>query len=211
MSVPRYKRYLNACGSRRRAMKLYKANIRLSSQLYSIIGIFEIILRNSIDRHMISVKGNDWLEDAVADGGYLDTDPNCAHSYHSVQEAIHKLGTVYTHDHLVAALTFGFWTYQYGPKEFAASGSVLLNVFPARPFGTKQKDVLKKLVQINDMRNRIAHYEPICFDANTISTARVRKRYSLVIELLTWMGCTPSKLLYGIDNVDRALTAIDNI
>src|SRR5260221_13531250 len=72
ISEPRYLRYLTACGSRERALKLYRANILLSQQLYGVTGVFEVILRNSIDRHMIALKGNKWLEDAVAPGGYLD-------------------------------------------------------------------------------------------------------------------------------------------
>jgi hypothetical protein len=103
--------------------------------------MFEIILRNSIDRHFVSLKGDLWLEDAVQQGGYLDVSSGCEDSFHSVQEAIHKLGLDYTHDRLIAKLTFGFWTYQFSKKEFAASGSTLLQIFPNRPFGTRQKDV----------------------------------------------------------------------
>jgi hypothetical protein len=76
ISNPRYFKYLSACGcSRRRALKLYRANIRLSQQLYGVIGVFEVILRNSIDRSMVSTMGDSWLEDAADPGGYLDIKP----------------------------------------------------------------------------------------------------------------------------------------
>jgi hypothetical protein len=136
----------------------------MSQEIYGVIGVFEVILRNSIDRYMISVKGPMWLEDAVSDGGYFDINPGCEDSFHAVQEAIHGLGSQYTHDRLIAKLTLGFWRYQFAAKEYAASGSSLLNIFINRPFGTKQKDILKKLVRINEIRNRIAHHEPICFE-----------------------------------------------
>ncbi|MBL7699804.1 MAG: hypothetical protein JNK79_16675 [Chitinophagaceae bacterium] len=122
-----------------------RANIHLSKELYSVIGVFEIILRNSIDRFMIAQKGETWFEDAVQPGGYLEINPNCEHSFHNVHDVINKLGPLYHHDALIAGMTLGFWTYQFGPKEFAASGSILLNVFPNRPFGTRQKDILKCL------------------------------------------------------------------
>ena len=66
ISIARYSRYLNACENKQQALKLYRTNLALSQKLFSVISIFEIILRNSIDRHMISQKGDFWLEDAVS-------------------------------------------------------------------------------------------------------------------------------------------------
>lgn len=77
ISEPRYNRYLAACGNKQRALKLYRANINLSQELYGVIGVFEIVLRNSIDRHMMERHGSFWLEDAVSGGGYLDLNPRC--------------------------------------------------------------------------------------------------------------------------------------
>jgi hypothetical protein len=105
----------------------------------------------------------------------------------------------------------GFWTYQFANKEFAASGSTLLNIFPNRPFGTNKKQVFKKLIKINDVRNRIAHHEPICFEGNMISVDRTRRRYELILELLRWLGCNQRNILYGIDGVQKALNKINEI
>src|SRR5262245_43271672 len=96
ISYPRYFRYLSACGNKCRALKLYRANIALSQKMYAVIGVFEVVLRNSIDRHMIAQKGAMWLEDAVNVSGYFDTNPGCEDSFHTVQEAIHSLGINYT-------------------------------------------------------------------------------------------------------------------
>lgn len=183
----------------------------LSQRMYAVLGIFEVVLRNSIDRYMISEKGPLWLEDAVDVGGYLDLYPGCESSFHSVQEAIHSLGSEYTHDRLITSLTLGFWRYQFSTREYAASGNILLNIFINRPFGTKQKDILKKLIKINRIRNRIAHYEPICFKEDIISTSSIERTYKLILELLQWLGCNPSKILYGIDGVRKAITAINCI
>jgi hypothetical protein len=214
ISPLRFNRYLAACGnSRIRALKLYRANLRLSEKMYSVLGVFEVILRNSIDRHFSSTKGTTWLEDAALPDGYLYDSPGCEVSLHSVQEAIHKLGPEYSHDNLICTLTFGFWTYQFSRKEFAASGNTLLEIFPYRPYGTKQKDIFKNLVRINNTRNRIAHHEPVCFDKSVaaISTTGIQKRYDLVIQMLYWMGCTPAKILYGIDGVQKAINHINAI
>ncbi|MDF2384196.1 hypothetical protein JMG10_22180 [Nostoc ellipsosporum NOK] len=214
ISSSRFNKYLNACGNnKRKARKLYRANLALSEKLYSVIGIFEVILRNSIDRHFKNIYGEMWLEEAISPGGYLDISPGCDGSFHSIQEAIHKLGTHYTHDRLIAKLSFGFWVFQFASKDYAASGSNLLNIFHHRPHGLHQKVMFKKLVKIKELRNRIAHYEPICFDSKTgaISTAHATQCYTTILELLEWLGCNPAKILYGIDGVRNKLTALNAI
>ena len=214
ISQPRFLKYYTACGnSRRTALKLYRANIALSQKMYAIIGVFEVILRNSIDRHFVLLKGNSWLEDAVQPCGYFDISIGCEDSYHSIQESIHKLGLEYTHDKLITKLSFGFWAYLFSKKQYAAAGSTLLEIFTNRPFGTNQKTVFRNLIKINDIRNRIAHYEPICFDKDTgaISTTYVSSRYNLVVELLHWLGCNPGRILYGIDNVKKGIIAVNTI
>ncbi|HTI08269.1 MAG TPA: hypothetical protein VL832_06920 [Puia sp.] len=181
--------------------------------MYAVIGVFEIILRNSIDRHFVYLKGNNWLEDAVQPGGYLEVATGCEDSCHAVQECIYKLGLEYTHDQLITKLSFGFWSYQFAKKNFAAAGNTLLEIFPNRSFGINQKTVFKNLVKINEIRNRIAHYEPICFDKSTgaISTTFVANRYNLILELLFWLGCNPKRILYGIDSVRNGINAVNVI
>jgi hypothetical protein len=213
ISEARFSKYLAACNFyRKKALRLYRANLVLSEKLYAVIGQAEVILRNSIDMHYRTVHGEDWILDAVQPGGFLDI-AGCEDSYHRIQEGIYSLKNRYSRDAIVARLTFGFWTYQFSTKVFAAGGSTLLNVFPKRPFGTKQKDIFQLLFKINEIRNRIAHYEPVCFDANTgnISTTYAQKRYCLIIDLLTWLGCDPGNILYGLDGVQKAIAAVNGI
>lgn len=213
ISSARVLRYLNFCGNnKRRALKLYRANLMLAQKLYAVIGQFEVVLRNSIDRHYRQKYGEDWMSDAVQPGGFLNS-PGCEDSFHSVQEGIYSLKEKYSPDSIVARLSFGFWTYQFSPKIFSAGGNTLLSIFPNRPFGINQKRIFQDLFKINEIRNRIAHYEPLCFDANTglISTAFPAKRYYLLIELLIWLGCDPKKILYGIDGVQTAMRAVNAV
>ncbi len=213
VSQPRFDRYLTACKEdQARALALYKANLILCQKMYAVNGIFEIILRNAIDRHFIKSRGQLWLEEAVSPGGYLDND-YCHDSFHAIHDAIHKLGELYSHDRLVAKLTFGFWTYQFAEREYVASGNSLLAIFPNRPPGTRQKIVFKNLFKINDLRNRIAHYEPICFKnhSHVVSTAQVQNRYSLITDMLHWLGYDPSFLLEDINGVQEAIEQIHSI
>jgi hypothetical protein len=66
-------RYLTASGGNtRKAMTLYRKNIKLSQELFTVISCFEIALRNAIDKHYTSTLGNDWLRNAAALNGIFD-------------------------------------------------------------------------------------------------------------------------------------------
>lgn len=212
LSVPRLEKYRSACNHQKgRAMALYRANIRLSQHFYALIGLLEIALRNKIDAHFIMLKGPFWLEDAVQSGGFLDK-PECENSYHSVHEAIHRLGNNYTHDRLIAALPFGFWTHQFGKHEYPAAGNTALEIFSKRPPGTTYKKMMQALMKINILRNRIAHHEPICFDQyGRISTSMAIKRYSLIKDLFGWMDCDTRTLFYGLDKIMSVVPIINKL
>ena len=93
-----------------------------------------------------------------------------------------------------------------------AGGSSLLLIFPLRPAKTNASHIYAKLDKINDIRNRIAHHEPICFDSrNNISTVYAKEHYQYILDLLWWMGIDSKELLIGIDNVLLKIHNIDCI
>jgi hypothetical protein len=70
ISVPRMLRYKTACGNdSKKAMTLYRLNLRLSQELFTIISCFEISLRNAIDKHYTVIHGPDWLRDSSQPAG----------------------------------------------------------------------------------------------------------------------------------------------
>ena len=73
MSPKRMKRYLGACGGdKRKAQTLYRLNLRLSQEMFTVISCYEVALRNAIDSIMSVSMGQDWLRDAIQPGGILD-------------------------------------------------------------------------------------------------------------------------------------------
>jgi hypothetical protein len=122
------------------------------------------------------------------------------------------LGNNYTHDKGIAGLTFGFWTFQFASKEFAAAGSTLLSILPGRPFGTNHTKVFKKLTSINRIRNRIAHHEPICFGTPpSVSTLYATHKYKQIKEVLQWMRVDTKAFLYGIDGFQQEKENIEEL
>lgn len=218
LSAARMSRYLVACGGNtRKAMTLYRRNLQLSQELFTIISCFEVALRNAIDKHYQNSLGNDWLRNAASRGGIFDN-TRCRVSCQTINEELRKLNYHYTHPKLVAALGFGFWRYLYSPHQYRAGGQSLLTVFSSRPSSSPTVQynasyIFNELQKINNLRNRIAHHEPICFQNGqaVIDTTSVRQHYNLILQLFQWMGIDEGALLYGLDHILTVCNEIDQL
>ena len=218
MSAERMSRYKLACGGdTRKAQTLYRHNLRLSQEMFTIISCFEVALRNKIDQHFIVKIGDDWLRTGVLSGGFFDN-RNCDLTARSINDAITKLGTNYSHCKLVAELGFGFWRYIFAPHQFRATGRNLLSILPNKPRSTRTTQynhttVFNELAALNHIRNRIAHHEPICFSVGhpSIDTGYTLDRYEIAKKLFHWMGIDSEKLLFGLDHVFAILGKINRL
>lgn len=217
MTNARMNRYLLACsGNTRKAMTLYRKNLQLSQELFTVISCFEVALRNAIDATISGSLGNDWLKNAAAPSGIFDT-PRCRLTRENIKDAISKL-YVYSHFKLVAELGFGFWRFMFAQNQFNATGRILLKVFPSKPKSTPTIQynnvyIFNQLAKLNDIRNRIAHHEPICFlpGEPIIDTTYARQHYDLILELFQWMQIDEEALLYGLDHIQTICNEIDNL
>ena len=53
LSKPRLEKYKIACnGDKNKALILYRYNIKLGQKLYGVLGVLELVLRNSINEHL---------------------------------------------------------------------------------------------------------------------------------------------------------------
>lgn len=217
MSSARMSRYLLATGNdSRKAMTLYRKNLQLSQEMFTIISCFEVALRNKINAQYISQHGNDWLRDSIAHGGFFST-TRTLNTKKLIRKSLNKL-TIYTHPKLLASFDFGFWRYLFAQPQFFAGGQTLLKIFPSKPTSTpaiqyNQTYIFNQLKLVNDFRNRIAHHEPICFQAGAtiIDTTNTLQHYNLILQLFQWMNINESALLYGLDHVSSLCHEIDNI
>lgn len=216
MSPARMSRYKHAMGGdSRKAMTLYRKNLKLSQELFMVISCLEVSLRNAINRVCLAQHGSDWLACSVAPGGMF-TRPQHRRTKDVVDKAVRRLGARMNHNKLVAELEFGFWRYLFAQPQFHATGHCLLRAFPAKPKSSpavqyNQTFIFNELGLINDVRNRIAHHEPICFDPGTTtrSTTYARQRYGLIMQLFQWMNINGSELLYSLDHIQGVCNEID--
>lgn len=104
----------------------------------------------------------------------------------------------------------------FATPQYAAFGQRGLDVFPElrrRIPGLTNNMVFDMLTKVNELRNRLAHHEPVCFRANMAikDTVYARSMYNTLIDLIDGMGLETRKVLYGIDHVLAICDRIDNL
>lgn len=213
ISPERMRRYLAACNSdTRKAMTLYRYNIRLSQELLAVVGCFEVALRNKINKQFISQYGDDWLRDFIMPGGCFFADHRVAKTKVIIEKAYNELRRegLYSHPKLLSKMEFGVWKYMFSNVQYYLTGQTLLDIFHNKPCSSPQQQydntyIFLELDYINKLRNRIAHHEPICFGTRarraTIDTFYALNRYSRILTLLHWLDIDSPSLLYGLGDV----------
>ncbi len=211
-SANRMKKYVNACGGdTRRAMTLYRYNLKLSQEMFTLISCFEVALRNRIDKQMTAHFGGDWLRDLVMPGGAFYNDRSVERTKKIILNAYNELNNsgIYSHSKLLAVMEFGIWKYLFSNAHYRLTGRVLLQAFPLKPRSSAQGQydhnyIFHELNFINNIRNRIAHHEPICFgNPVCIDSTYALSHYSRMMTLFKWMDIDAPTLLYGLDHVNK--------
>lgn len=79
ISAPRINKYLIATGSKTKAVKLYKANLKISQAFHPILGVMEVVLRNRLNT-LISAHFSDpdWIINQKT--GFM-SDPSLRYTY----------------------------------------------------------------------------------------------------------------------------------
>lgn len=154
-------------------MTLYRYNLQISQEMFTIVSCFEVALRNAIDRKLKENLGSEWLKDSIIAGGIF-SQPILRKTRDIITFAYNKLNknNCYTHPKLLAEMEFGIWKYMFSPIQYRVTGRNLLSIFPNKPKSSKamqynQSFIFNELDKVNSLRNRIAHHETICFSTNT--------------------------------------------
>ena len=135
LSAKRMLRYKDAAnGDTRKAMALYRYNLRLSQEMFTIVSCFEVALRNAIDGLLVQTLGNDWLRDSVQDNGIF-SNGRMNETRKIIDKAYSRLSRqgIYSHSKLIAEMEFGVWKYMFSSLQYRVTGQCLLRVFPNKP------------------------------------------------------------------------------
>ena len=101
-SIPRMRKYLNACaGDMRKTMQLYRYNLRLCQRFYGVLNLFEVMLRNAINEHYaVYYSDPDWIVNQADSGKLLEYNKD---EIKQTEAGYRKRG-IYNNDKMVALL-----------------------------------------------------------------------------------------------------------
>lgn len=168
LSTPRFGRYLSDAGSAERAAELYAWNGRLSGAVHEELGMLEIVLRNALDRQLVT-----YHRVALNGDGRWYADRRMPWQSARMIEQIDRARAQATGSRrfpeqpgkVIAELTFGFWRYVLAaPYQSTLWAPALRHAFPClRP--ARRATVYQLVDGLNTVRNRVAHHEPVhCLD-----------------------------------------------
>ncbi len=183
------------------AIKMYLWNARLAKAFLFPLHIAEVTTRNSMHREFSRTYRPDW----IAAPPFTLTGP----SQQALEKAIERVGRetrkvrrAPTPNDYVAALTLDFWSNLFR-EDYDPVWSVpgrLRRVFPNLPENFGRYDVQIHIRAVNDLRNRVAHHEPIHKLLN------LSKLHDDVIELVRWSCNNTSKWTRKHSTVETTLS-----
>ena len=201
-SISRVSRYQKAAnGNKKKAMAMYYANARLAQAFQPLISFFEVVLRNQL-HYALAHYFNDvqWLLNQKS--GFM-SDPSLTHIVkktgkmkvndflkseveRSERTLIGKKRNV-TAGRVIAELNFGFWNSLYETHHYALLKGVPCTIFKTLPAGVGRKEVNQMVQQIRDLRNRISHNEPLCFNNKSFDMTYASDMYVMIRDFLNWI------------------------
>jgi hypothetical protein len=147
-----------------RALSLYEWNARATAACLHDIGHLEVLLRNRYDEQLrigdpdwTALNAPLWRRLTGNKQTRLDQERANHQSRRNIDQARNRPGAA-THGHVIANLTFGFWSALSQAERNATIWTPILSpIFPGRTRGSVH-DALRKL---STFRNRLAHWVPL--------------------------------------------------
>ncbi len=167
LTVPRIGTYEAATGTTRSddpsAIALYAWNAAISAALLAPLHICEVVVRNAVSEAIESLYGPLWPWSQ----GFQRSLPN-PHGpvYKPQRDLLNQSRKFTTAGKIIPELKFVFWQQMFDSRHEARLWSTQLHrVLPhldrTKPIGILRQELHDRLEAIRQLRNRIAHHEPI--------------------------------------------------
>lgn len=195
-SKARMQPYLRNNDDPKQALKRYHDNIRLSEAMIPTLHYFEICLRNRMDYILKKYFSSSWLLQPPSHLMLSEQDKK------KIEDVILKTRKISKrephHDDIVAQMTFGFWCAffhrKYDPVIWHRKDAIR-TVFPnLLRHNRRRTHVEDKILILKEIRNRIAHHEPVWNRKISILDA-----HTVAHELIFAMSLDAVSLLKAID------------
>ncbi|WP_067867865.1 Abi family protein [Neptuniibacter marinus] len=174
--------------SQQEAYGLYCWNEALSSALFRLISITEVVLRNRFHEAFSQEVSNPQSIGAPTANDWYNYISLNSKSASKIQKVTHRWANggwtpkhpLPTSNDVVSQMTFGFWPALLNQQSIVNWGNVLPNIVPYHRYktyahwnSTHNRGVLwARLDMVNKIRNRIAHFEPVWKQGNLIEERR---------------------------------------
>lgn len=222
LSSQRIDRYLIATGnSQTGAVRLYKANLKIAQAFHPLLGVLEVALRNRINTILTAYFSDpDWITNQktgfMVDASLTHIDRRTGRrvtndflksSVEKAERRFRRLGLPITSGKIISDQSLGFWTDLFEVHHYRLLLGRPIQIFSNLPSGHGRSEVCDRLNKIRQLRNRINHNEPTCFNGNNIDFTYVEEVYDAIIELMTWVD---PELINWLRNIDTVKTKIAN-
>ncbi|MBO5579226.1 MAG: Abi family protein [Prevotella sp.] len=202
-SYSRISRYLKAAkGNKKMAQEMYYANARIARSFQPLISFFEVILRNQLHYAIANHYGDvQWMINQKKGfmsapslihknkkGGNLVVNDFLKREIEKAEKTLMDKGHNITAGRVIAELNFGFWNSLFETHHYALLRGVPCSIFKGLPAGVGRKTVNQKIRQIRNLRNRISHNEPLCFNGKSFDLAYANEMYNTICDFMNWIN-----------------------
>lgn len=165
------------------AFALYEWNMRAAASVMELTSMVEVLARNALDRELRA-----WSQERKAGASWLDAAPLDQQGAADLQKARGRATRggrrSEVHGRVIAELPLGFWRYLVESRYLTALWIPATHrAFPAgdTDLRSRQKDVAFRMQQLNFVRNRAAHHEPI-------HSRDLSRDLQLALDLAAWIS-----------------------
>jgi hypothetical protein len=203
LSNPRFERYFIASNlNEKRAILIYKENLKVAQSFYPLISFFEVVLRNKLNHELSNYfSDSNWI---INQKSKMMSDPALTYfdkkkqifiandflkkSIEKSEKRLNRLKLPMTCNHIIADMSFGFWTELYEIQHYKILKGRPIKIFENLPADIGRKEVSDRLNKIRILRNRISHNEPLCFNSTSLDFSGIQTNYLILQELFLWLN-----------------------
>lgn len=183
-----------------KAMALYQANISISEAFYPVLAVFEVALRNSLNRELKDHFGTgDWYLHIESTPGLR----NLKNEINTAKRHIANRNETITGSKVVAELTLGFWVRLLNAEYERILWKPLRRAFPYVDKKDRQRNKISAPINnIRAFRNRVFHHEPIAWNLT-----KLNELHQEILTVMTWLNKDLHLIISKIDRVQATLAA----
>jgi len=183
------------------AFALYEWNMRAAASVMELTSMTEVVIRNALDAQL-----REWAKRKHCNVSWLDAAPvdhqGCKDIQKARERATRRGRRAEVHGRVIAELPLGFWRYlvesRYLTSLWVPATHAAFRHGHA-DLRTRQRDVAFRMQQLNFVRNRAAHHEPI-------HQRDLQRDLDLALELVCWVSPTAQRWVQRTTSLSRVLS-----